>query len=446
MVFLCGMEDGLFPHQRSLNDAEGLEEERRLCYVGTTRAMKQLFITYAEQRRLHGMDNYGTPSRFISEIPEDLIEEVRPRIQISRPVAAGRFKRADGRAGAGRQARRARAAQEVWRRRDPEGGRPRAAGEYPGEFRLARRQDHDAGVSRGGSGELSRKSWLRPGRRRTRWCAWGSIRSRRSFRTQFRDAPGGIFQFNKAIIDATRDLVCAYKPQFAHYAAHAAENQLEHTIDYIKSTCPNAIVILDSKRGDIGSTAEQYAQEAFERYGADAVTVNPYLGRDSVEPFLKHDDKGVIILCRTSNPGAKDFQDLTWAGQEAVPARRRDGGEGLEHAPATACWWSAPPIPEELADIRRRVGDLPFLVPGVGAQGGDVAKVMAAGKTAAGHGARDQLVTRDPLRELGRELRRGGAQGGEGIAGFDQRAAVVREEAVPEGFPELRAADALFVC
>ena len=92
VVFLCGMEDGLFPHQRSLNDPEGIEEERRLCYVGTTRAMKQLYLTYAEQRRLHGMDNFGTPSRFISEIPEDLVEEVRPRIQISRPVAAGRFK------------------------------------------------------------------------------------------------------------------------------------------------------------------------------------------------------------------------------------------------------------------------------------------------------------------------------------------------------------------
>jgi DNA helicase II / ATP-dependent DNA helicase PcrA len=92
VVFLCGMEDGLFPHQRSLNDPDGLEEERRLCYVGTTRAMKQLFMTYADQRRLHGQDNYGTPSRFISEVPEDLIEEVRPRIQISRPVAAGRFR------------------------------------------------------------------------------------------------------------------------------------------------------------------------------------------------------------------------------------------------------------------------------------------------------------------------------------------------------------------
>ncbi len=208
----------------------------------------------------------------------------------------------------------------------------------------------------------------------------------KKFPDQFRDAPGGIFEFNKAIIDATRDLACAYKPQFAHYAAHAAENQLEHTIDYIKATAPNAIVILDSKRGDIGSTAEQYAQEAFERYGADAVTVNPYLGRDSVEPFLKHADKGVIILCRTSNPGAKDFQDLNVGPErklfqhvaETVAKEWNANGNCMLVVGAT--------YPEELADIRSRVGDLPFLVPGVGAQGGDVAKVMKAGKTAASTG------------------------------------------------------------
>ena len=150
VVFLCGMEDGLFPHQRSLNDAEGLEEERRLCYVGTTRAMKQLFMTYAEQRRLHGLDNFGTPSRFIAEIPEDLIEEVRPRIQISRPVAAGTIPRAGGGTGARREARRTRAPQEIRRGRDPEGGRPGSAGQHPGELRLVRRQDHDARISRGG--------------------------------------------------------------------------------------------------------------------------------------------------------------------------------------------------------------------------------------------------------------------------------------------------------
>ena len=208
----------------------------------------------------------------------------------------------------------------------------------------------------------------------------------KKFPDRFRDAPGGIFEFNKAIIDATRDLVCAYKPQFAHYAAHAAENQLEHTIDYIKSTCPNAIVILDSKRGDIGSTAEQYAHEAFERYGADAVTVNPYLGRDSVEPFLKH-----------ARQGRHHSLPHQQSGREGFPGSERRAGKKLfQHVAETVAkeWNTAgncmlvvgATYPEELADIRARVGDLPFLVPGVGAQGGDVAKVMAAGKTAAGTG------------------------------------------------------------
>jgi len=112
--------------------------------------------------------------------------------------------------------------------------------------------------------------------------------------------PSPIFQFNKAIIDATADLVCAYKPQFAHYAAYEAEDQLERTIDYIQSTYPGIPVILDSKRGDVGNTAERYAIEAFERYHADAVTVSPYLGGDSMEPFLKYEDKGVIIWRRCS--------------------------------------------------------------------------------------------------------------------------------------------------
>ena len=121
VVFLCGMEDGLFPHTRSITDIDGLEEERRLCYVGTTRAMKQLFLTYAEQRRLHGVDSYGTPSRFIREIPAELLEEVRPRIQVSRPVYMPRRGARGGRAGAGRHAPRpARAPRQVRRRRDPE--------------------------------------------------------------------------------------------------------------------------------------------------------------------------------------------------------------------------------------------------------------------------------------------------------------------------------------
>jgi orotidine-5'-phosphate decarboxylase len=199
--------------------------------------------------------------------------------------------------------------------------------------------------------------------------------------------PSPIFQFNKAIIDATADLVCAYKPQFAHYAAYEAEDQLERTIDYIQSTYPHVPVILDSKRGDVGNTAERYAIEAFERYHADAVTVNPYLGGDSLEPFLKHEDKGVIILCRTSNPGARDIQDLPIGG----------GPRKLYHAVAelAAQKWNSrgncmlvvgATYPRELAEIREIVGELPFLVPGVGAQGGDVAQAVQNGRTKNGTG------------------------------------------------------------
>jgi orotidine-5'-phosphate decarboxylase len=198
--------------------------------------------------------------------------------------------------------------------------------------------------------------------------------------------PSPIFQFNRAIIDATADVVCAYKPQFAHYAAYEAEDQLERTIDYIHQNHPHVPVILDSKRGDVGNTAERYAIEAFERYKADAVTVNPYLGGDSLEPFLKHADKGVIILCRTSNPGARDIQDL-----------QVQGTRKLYHAVAemAATKWNSrgncmlvvgATYPRELAEIREIVGDMPFLVPGVGAQGGDVVQAVQNGRTRAGKG------------------------------------------------------------
>jgi len=194
-----------------------------------------------------------------------------------------------------------------------------------------------------------------------------------------------IFQFNKAIIDATADLVCAYKPQFAHYAAYEAEDQLERTIEYIHRSHPDVPVILDSKRGDVGNTAERYAIEAFERYGADAVTVNPYLGGDSLEPYLRRVDKGVIILCRTSNPGARDLQDLK-VGERALyqvvaqlaALRWNSRGNCLLVVGAT--------YPEELAQVRALVGDMPLLVPGVGAQGGDVARTVRSGQTADGTG------------------------------------------------------------
>ncbi|MGA9423079.1 MAG: orotidine-5'-phosphate decarboxylase, partial [Rhodanobacteraceae bacterium] len=125
-----------------------------------------------------------------------------------------------------------------------------------------------------------------------------------------------IFSFCRTIVDATADLVCAFKPQIAHFAATGAEDALGRLIAHIHTAHPGVPVILDAKRGDIGSTARHYASEAFDRYGADAVTVNPYLGRDSLEPFLSRADKGVVILCRTSNPGARDVQDLEIGGRK----------------------------------------------------------------------------------------------------------------------------------
>ncbi len=194
-----------------------------------------------------------------------------------------------------------------------------------------------------------------------------------------------IFAFNKAIIDATHDLVCAFKPQFAHYASCAAEDQLEQTISYIHDNYPDVPVILDSKRGDIGSTAEHYAEEAFERYTADAVTVNPYLGKDSVQPFLDYANKGVLVLCRNSNPGSAEFQNLSLEGlplyqhvASKVANKWNDNGNCLLVAGAT--------YPEELGEIRKLVDDMPILVPGIGAQGGDVAAIVKNGCTADGTG------------------------------------------------------------
>jgi orotidine-5'-phosphate decarboxylase len=199
------------------------------------------------------------------------------------------------------------------------------------------------------------------------------------------DGASPIFQFNKAIIDATADLVCAYKPQFAHYAACEAEDQLERTIDYVHRTYPLIPVILDAKRGDVGNTAERYAIEAFERYGADAVTVNPYLGGDSLEPFLKYEEKGVIILCRTSNPGARDVQDLQVGSRRVYHAVAEMAARQWNSRGNCALVVGAT-YPRELAEIREIVGDMPFLVPGVGAQGGDVQQAVANGRTRSGTG------------------------------------------------------------
>lgn len=200
---------------------------------------------------------------------------------------------------------------------------------------------------------------------------------------QFQSAPDGVFQFCRAIVDATADLVCAFKPQIAYFSALRAESQLEQLCDYLRSTYPHLPIILDAKRGDIGATAEQYAREAFERYGADAVTVNPYMGFDSVAPYLAWQDKGCIVLCRTSNPGGSDLQFLEVNGRplyqhvaDLVANKWNGNGQCSLVVGAT--------FPEEIARVRAIVGDMPLLVPGIGAQGGDVAATVKAGRTVHG--------------------------------------------------------------
>ena len=205
------------------------------------------------------------------------------------------------------------------------------------------------------------------------------------FPAHLRGNPDAVFEFCKAIIDATADAACCFKPQFAHFAALGAEYALERCIAHVHAAHPGIPVILDAKRGDIGSTATRYAAEAFDRYRADAVTVNPYLGRDSVQPFLDRADKGVVVLCRTSNPGAADFQDLDCGGrplyQRVAETVARDwNGNGNCLLVVGATW------PREIAEVRALVGDLPFLVPGIGAQGGDVEAVLAGGKAPGGDG------------------------------------------------------------
>ena len=228
-----------------------------------------------------------------------------------------------------------------------------------------------------------------------------------------RRRPDAIYEFCRQIVDATADVVCAFKPQFAYFAAQRAEPQLERVVPATSATpIPTLLLILDAKRGDIGSTAEQYAREAFERYGADAVTVNPYLGTDSVEPFLRHAGRGVFVLCRTSNPGGGDFQSLDVDGEPLYMPRRPAGGRRVERRSASAAWWSAQRTPTSSAAVRAIVGDMPMLVPGVGAQGGDIEATVAAGADGRRLRDGDQLVAGDPVRVGRRRLRRGGAPRG----------------------------------
>ncbi|HTH72280.1 MAG TPA: orotidine-5'-phosphate decarboxylase [Candidatus Pristimantibacillus sp.] len=206
--------------------------------------------------------------------------------------------------------------------------------------------------------------------------------------TSVRDKPDALFMFNKAIIDATANMVCCFKPNSAFYESSGADGigQLKLTCDYIRENYREIPVLLDYKRGDIGNTNEHYARFAFEYLGVDAITIQPYLGSEANQAFLAHKDKGVFVLCRTSNPGAGEFQDVEVGGKKLYQVA----------AEMVAAEWNknsnchlvmGAPYPEELAWARKAMGeDMLFLVPGAGTQGGDLAKTVKAGINKRGTG------------------------------------------------------------
>jgi len=191
-----------------------------------------------------------------------------------------------------------------------------------------------------------------------------------------------IYEFCAAIVDATADLVVAFKPQIAYFAAHRAEDQLEQLMAHMRVRAPQVPIILDAKRGDIGSTAEQYAREAFERYGADAVTLSPFMGFDSVQPYLQYPGKGAFLLCRTSNPGGDDLQNQRLASIEGQPllyehvARLAQGPWNLNGQLGLVVGAT---YPAEIERVRAIAPTVPLLIPGVGAQGGDALATVRAG-------------------------------------------------------------------
>ena len=199
------------------------------------------------------------------------------------------------------------------------------------------------------------------------------------FPGSWKDDPARIFDFCASIVDATRDLVIAFKPQIAYFAAHRAEDQLERLIAHIHTSAPQVPVILDAKRGDIGSTAEQYAVEVFERYRADAVTLSPFMGFDSVEPYLKYEGKGVILLCRTSNPGGADLQAQTLQSGDKVFEHIARLASGAWNRGGQLGLVVGATYPAEIARVRELAPTLPLLIPGVGAQGGDALATVRAG-------------------------------------------------------------------
>jgi len=202
------------------------------------------------------------------------------------------------------------------------------------------------------------------------------------FPGQLKGDASRIYDFCARIVDATAGLVIAFKPQIAYFAAHRAEAQLEQLMEHMRRNAPDVPVILDAKRGDIGSTAEQYAIEAFERYGADAVTLSPFMGFDSVAPYLKHQGKGAFLLCRTSNPGGSDLQGQRLADIEGQPflyehvAKLAQGPWNLNGQLGLVVGAT---YPAEIERVRELAPTVPLLIPGVGAQGGDAVATVRAG-------------------------------------------------------------------
>ncbi|MDO9115866.1 MAG: orotidine-5'-phosphate decarboxylase [Polaromonas sp.] len=204
-----------------------------------------------------------------------------------------------------------------------------------------------------------------------------------------------IYDFCAAIVDATADTAIAFKPQIAYFAAHRAEDQLERLMEHMRRTAPHVPTILDAKRGDIGSTAQQYAIEAFERYGADAVTLSPFMGFDSVQPYLQYHGKGAFLLCRTSNPGGDDLQNQRLASVEGQPllyehvARLAQGPWNLNGQLGLVVGAT---YPAEIERVRAIAPTLPLLIPGVGAQGGDAAATVRAGLRAQGDNTTGPII------------------------------------------------------
>ena len=205
------------------------------------------------------------------------------------------------------------------------------------------------------------------------------------FPAHLRDRDDAIFTFCAAVADATAAYACAFKPQIAYFASARAEDQLESLIAHLRREHPQVPVVLDAKRGDIGATAEHYAREAFERYGADAVTLSPFMGRDSIEPFMAYADRGIFVLCRTSNPGGDDLQMLEVAAERLYERVARLAAQEWNRSGQLGLVVGAT-YPAELARVRAIVGELPLLVPGIGAQGGDVQASVLAGQTGDGAG------------------------------------------------------------